>query len=322
MYCSVKNYNSIDLVKFLLSFVVISIHTLPDYMKIGAIKIIQDASVPIFFCFSGFLFSNSRGSAVFARENTAECKDVLKRTIIMYIKWSIIYIPLTIYGYIFVYDMGGYWIIHFIRQMLFVGENYNSWALWYLLALIYSYSICFVFNRFNINKMIFMIFIPFIYILGVMLNGNIDFLLLNSIRFVFGGTGRIFTGVAYFMTGVVLYRCANKVRLLYVFVSMALSLVCAVSFNGVIYDFAITTLVLFSCILVLHVHLTDSRVWFFMRKISTYNYFIHLWIWTIYYTLVYKEKHFGLDSFIVTSLLSFAISILIIAAKNKVQKRR
>lgn len=55
------------------------------------------------------------------------------------------------------------------------------------------------------------------------------------------------------------------------------------------------------------------------RKMSGTIYYIHLYAWTIYYWFMYKEKHFGMDSFIVTSIVCFIISFW---SNMKYQKNR
>ena len=62
--------------------------------------------------------------------------------------------------------------------------------------------------------------------------------------------------------------------------------------------------------LVERLSLKDSPVYAVLRSMSTSMYLIHMYIWTIYYMLVYGEKMFGPDSFIVTSAAAVLVSLL------------
>ena len=57
------------------------------------------------------------------------------------------------------------------------------------------------------------------------------------------------------------------------------------------------------------------------RRCSTVMYFLHLWVWTLYYICVYGEKKYGLDSFIVTTCISFILGVLFSAYKDKWLKK-
>lgn len=65
-------------------------------------------------------------------------------------------------------------------------------------------------------------------------------------------------------------------------------------------------------IVLVGIKLTDSKYYFIMRKTSTVIYFIHLYIWTIYYGICYGEKTYGIDCFIVTLIASILISFIYI----------
>lgn len=64
------------------------------------------------------------------------------------------------------------------------------------------------------------------------------------------------------------------------------------------------------------IKIKDSERYFLMRKISTIMYFTHLYVWTFYYTIVYKEKMFGMDCFLATILGCLIIAFMYIQTKN------
>ena len=55
----------------------------------------------------------------------------------------------------------------------------------------------------------------------------------------------------------------------------------------------------------------------FYREGSGIIYFIHMYVWTIYYWIMYREKRFGIDSFVATSLISTLLSVVYIIVDKK-----
>lgn len=72
------------------------------------------------------------------------------RISLMYIIWTIIYLPFTIYGACQDGLPIGKSIVIFFRNFVFVGENYLSWPLWYLLASIWAGAIFLLLRKLNI----------------------------------------------------------------------------------------------------------------------------------------------------------------------------
>lgn len=71
-------------------------------------------------------------------------------------------------------------------------------------------------------------------------------------------------------------------------------------------------------------NIKDSPRYVFARNISMVVYFIHMYIWTFYYSLVYKHKTYGLDSFLVTTIVSFlvAVAYLYIRSHRQIKKSK
>jgi energy-converting hydrogenase Eha subunit C len=65
----------------------------------------------------------------------------------------------------------------------------------------------------------------------------------------------------------------------------------------------------------------DSIVYPFIRKMSTVIYFIHMYVWSIYYKLIYNHKTFGLDSFFVTAIISSMIAIVYLLLKKRYKSK-
>lgn len=121
----------IDLVKVLMAFVVVSIHT-TAWPLLG----IRAVAVPFFFIVSGFfLFGKMTGD----RSGDLDAiRAWTLRILKLYLIWTAVYLPFTVYGFI---QDGLSWkqaLGVFARNLAFVGKNFMSWPLWYLLALVWS----------------------------------------------------------------------------------------------------------------------------------------------------------------------------------------
>ena len=134
--------NTIDLLKFIMAFVVVSIHTtnFETFNCLFANDLLQYVkcfAVPFFFAVSGY-FLYRKLSVLPDDEHDAVFDKALRKTLMLYVIWSITYIPINLYGEY--YEWGHTSLIVMISSMvrgwLFVGQNYGSWIMWYILAYI------------------------------------------------------------------------------------------------------------------------------------------------------------------------------------------
>lgn len=121
----------IDVFKFIMSFVVIAFHTNIMFNSQNELLTrffitIADLSVPFFYMSSGF----------FIKENKLD--SYLTKILKMYCAWTLLSLPLTIYGYVLSGNGIVSCILSYVKYFLFVGKLYNSYHLYYLLALIYA----------------------------------------------------------------------------------------------------------------------------------------------------------------------------------------
>lgn len=126
-----KNWN-IDILKFLLCFVVIAIHThiAPNGSYLNNLF---NLCVPIYFSISGYY--------IFQKAETngeAYINHTIKRYLLLYLRWSIIYLPLTIYGYTIRPDTNISGALLVMSRYILTGDQYMSWIMWYVLAMIVS----------------------------------------------------------------------------------------------------------------------------------------------------------------------------------------
>lgn len=151
-----KNYYSIDILKFFCMICVVALHTNPIHdisntLIISVYYSIVKMAVPCFFLSSGFLIANR------LKTNQKYLKTYFLRKINLYIFWNIVYLPLTLYHML----MNGIsikrGILIFIRGFFLIGQQYNSWQLWYLLSTIYSIGIILLIQKYtklNLNHII------------------------------------------------------------------------------------------------------------------------------------------------------------------------
>lgn len=130
-----KQYNAIDLVKFLCSIMVVMIHIAPfgensEYalLNYGIQNYATRIGVPFFFVASGFFLYKK---STYENFDIKPSKDYVLKILRLYIIWTIIYMPLRIRGIIGNEKGILYGTLVYIRDFLFVG-SYSQ--LWYLNA--------------------------------------------------------------------------------------------------------------------------------------------------------------------------------------------
>lgn len=324
-------YNSIDICKIFMAVCVVAIHTQPLKNYSGNICLIYNAvvrlAVPFFFISAGFLLANKLTLANTNYEKIDTIRNYLTKIIKLYLLWTAIYLPMAIYHFI---SSGTGYIkatLIYIRGFLLIGEQYNSWPLWYLLSTIYALLFMLLLLRYTRIKMKGMVYIGILFYLfsiGVTylteyeqelptIAGFIQKIFRYSI-----GSGRIFTGFFFLPVGMLLAERKNSkwiggVVMLFSFCGY---LLVNNSINSIFTAFCAIGLFMF----VKELHLSDAPIYAFVRKISSVIYFIHMYVWTAYYMLVYKEKTFGMDSFIFTTMVSCLIGIAFFALRNKFKR--
>lgn len=314
-----NRFNAVDLGKFILAFCVIAGHTNPmvrchNETAVGIYYIILSYAVPFFFLSSAYLLGRKINAA---KDNIYLPLDVyLKKTIRTYIYCSLLYLPLTIAYYIKNDYSVSMMISDYWKGFVFLGEHYNSWQLWYLLSTIYA--LLFVRILIACKRNLFHVTLMGLCCLPLMLGidelvsyeGNLP----AYLEFLRGllqrtiSTGRLLQGFVMIPLGLFLSTHSLSKRFsAFLFVvgfafsfmpmqsiSMIANTASAVGFFG----------------LALNTQLADSSIYKTLRIMSTDMYVMHMWVWTIYYMLVYQEKTFGLDSFLVTAGVCMLLSYL------------
>lgn len=172
------NYNGLDLGKFIMAVLVVSIHThlMADCSNRILYAIwanLSPMAVPFFFVTTSWLFFKSRDDIY-----SEKCREDLRKRIchfvFLYIVWEIIYLPCILTGYCRDGNSLFFNIADYIRKLVFVGSNYYSSQFWFLLAMIYLLIVLLILLkwRMSCNK-IFAISCLF-YVTGTIINHLIE----------------------------------------------------------------------------------------------------------------------------------------------------
>lgn len=156
-----NNLDSIDIAKFILSLLVVSIHI---QLFNGKLLPLNRMAVPIFFIFSSYLYFRKLDI------KKRRLKKTIKRNTLLYASWFVFLLPIT--EYIRRYHELGVWgIIHIVRDF-FLGSTFL--ASWYIVA--FSLALLFVTNiPYNIHDRWCLIWVVPLYILCLM-SSNYGFL--------------------------------------------------------------------------------------------------------------------------------------------------
>lgn len=139
----VKKKPSLDIARFIMAIVVVSIHTHPlknchSFWVVQIYDNITLYAVPFFFLCSGyFLFHKIRWEAD-TEHNIVVVNMYIKTTFKLYSIWSLIYLPFAIFDYVTRELTPVRAIVSYFRNFIFVGEHYFSWPLWYLLSYLWA----------------------------------------------------------------------------------------------------------------------------------------------------------------------------------------
>lgn len=318
-----KKYNSIDLFKFLMACCVIAIHTQPVFgcsnsIIVEVFEAIVNCAVPFFFMASGYLLAVKMKWPYSLKENEVILKKYLVRTLKMYIFWSFIYFPVEIYHCLHMKLSLLYCIRKYICDFIFLGAHYNVWMLWYLLSTVYTILFIILSNRrkFSIGM------ITCIGLVILFFSFAIDYIALAEneelipafvmIRSMIKNTivsGRILRGLFYIPCGMLIARKRLPLVMNAFIFSFFFIMRCVV--QGSLTNELCTlvcSITLFQ--LVLSIDLKDANIYPMLRKMSTSMYFIHMYIWIAYYSLVYHKQTYGGDCFVVTLLISVFVAYI------------
>jgi hypothetical protein len=310
---------------------VIAIHTQPfvrctSKFFMGVYEMLVSTAVPFFFTASGFLLFEKIDDV----NNIKRLWRHLAKITRLYIIWTLLYMPLTIYEYVINGNPAYINALLFIRGTFLTGEHYNSWILWYLLATIYSLLLIGVLLKFNVKIIV-------IYIISILLFvfGNTMSFLVSNIDYLRGAFrdfagfygylfvhGRLLTGTFYIVTGIIIAKNRRNIPMLISVFILLLGIFLRLYASQLISSLStpLYSVVLF--LMILSMDLKGRDVYLKFRKTSAVFYFFHLMCWSVYTIVILNNPNqCGIDSFVVTLLgCSLIAAGLAVLEKHKIYK--
>lgn len=201
-----KNIEILDVAKFVMSIMVVGIHTLGKYGNYPLFRI----AVPLFFMISSYLFFSSSEK----RGNIQYLKKFCIRNIKLYSFWFVMLMPIFLL-------MGGYLTGNLLFNTfkiiikIFFGSTFA--ASWYISALVLGMCFVFICDKTGINHRIILGFTLIIYVICC-LNSNYRNLIADDSIIVM--INRIYPGTIYngFLVGLFwislgyIFACKGRIR--------------------------------------------------------------------------------------------------------------
>lgn len=143
-----KQYQALDLFKFLCAILIILLHTSPlgsysTLLSFGIRHVLTTVAVPCFFIISGFLFFEKFNTLSSKEEQNQYAKKYLWRLITLYLIWSAIYFVFVLIRW---YRKGfsAALVLTYIKDFFLEG-SYST--IWFLLALIGAMALVFILQK-------------------------------------------------------------------------------------------------------------------------------------------------------------------------------
>ena len=319
---------SIDLAKFIFAFCVVAIHTEPlIHMNTSIMTSLYDIfvglAVPFFFIASGYLVTqnlNSLNQDVLVRR----VKKHLTKLVQFYLIWSIIYVPLAVYGYYLEGDGILKAAVLYIRNLIFQGEHYYSWPLWYLLSSIYAFVVLYTLLKKKAGTVIIgttiVVFVVMAWGTNVLVY-DIDYAsgaisMIGKLLQKTVGKGRMFSGTYYVLFGVLVAKYKEWIN--------KISAAGWIVVFGILFFITFFTNVPFINILmnaalfiVVEEISWDCTYGAYLRRSSTVIYYVHMLIFFVYTILVGMDSRYGVAGFVITSVCAMLVAVLLNSRKLK-----
>lgn len=309
-YISLQPHAAIDITKLIMAFLVIAIHTEPFGFSFWLDKgfgIITRLCVPFFFVASSYFFFLKNGSAL----------RYVKRLLLLYVVWSVIYLPFDIV------ELKTMSIPEIALRYFWAG---NGHALWYLCGSIVAFFIVFGLSKIMVPEKIFYIAVAFL-IVGTFKSTYaplLEKIFDITVKDFMGSRNGLFYGFVYYALGL----CIAKTDTVYGkphvknIVGMMISLVLLMVESFVfVYMFKTRNTILWLSVLPLTYNFfmvvksiqipIAKTTSIFIRKCSTTIYVSHCFVMGLFAEL----KYFSL--FLVVTVLSVIISVFIVCMSQK-----
>ncbi len=327
------NYNMIDLCRFLGAYIVIACHAnlfenFPNSIGEVLVREASEIVVPFYFVTTGFfLFIKMKDEK---SEKIKKIDSYTNRIVKMYCIATLVSLPLTIYGYVVSGNNIISCILSYIKYFFFVGKLFNSYHLWYLLALIYALIVIRVMVSKNIKEEYIFIVALLVYtffevmwyaIADIDQLSGISYKLVSLFEYVFN-KGNVFSGFIYVAIGILIAKYKKYLNIWACIIGIVVIYMFSPCLSDATNDYLRLVAVTLLYMGMLGISLPNHKCYARMRKMSMMVYLSHLIFLSIYTFLIINEPNkYGIDTFLVTSIAS-TIFAWIYCAKIKAVKQR
>lgn len=232
-----KNYDIIDIIKFICAILVVAINTHPfreisRYLEFGIANVLARIAVPFFFATAGYFFTIKILNSDDKRKILI---DYFKKIIILYLGWSLIYLYFDVQAIMRHTDNVYAIIFQYIKNLILFGTHFH---LWYVVASIMAIFLLYISLVSKEVKSFFIISL-LLYIVGLL--GDSYFGLIKQNEFlldifksyfkILGNTRNgLFFAFPFIMMGAIIYLKPNKSRNNYIYAIISFILLVVESF--------------------------------------------------------------------------------------------
>lgn len=297
--------SNIDIVKFLMSLLVIAIHTskISNVDPPWIVAYLMRLAVPFFLIISGYFLHNLISSC-----DIKGLFKVLYKYLQIYLVWILLYMPFAIIYYLY----NGFNILDAVEDYLWgvfvIGETPMAWHMWYIHSMIVSLLFIIVFTS---KKVSYTKYAILCIILSVVLS-----VLSNLNGYFIDNQNFIVVCLPCICAGLLLKDNCSKITDKIVFVFFI--------FSVVLFIFRISAFALLGAMVVAIIALRMKQLpvnLTYIRGISKYIYFVHL---IPAFSLRMISQQYGIDLdenaliyWCLTSLSSLLLALLIVVVKSK-----
>lgn len=327
-----KKYNGIDVIKLFMALCVVAIHLTPFAMfgenaSFLFDKVLTRAAVPFFFCTSGFFLKIKLDKTTNDREFMTVIINFTKRIFLMYILWTIIYLPCIVFWF----RVDNETIVSFFLKCIFDGSYLH---LWYLPSVIIAgIAAALLVKKLGLTKSIIISIVLYIVGLldtsyyGVVKAFGVENIIAEYDNIFFTSRNGIFFGLIFVLLGFLANEKKEKLStsvILFVlsmiglFVEMYIlrNYNIAKSYESILFTVPVTYFLLQ---IAKEIKLRNKPVYRNIRIMGVLIYLSHCWVDFTYSVLCYNILHRTFNSMVrfgYTLILTILLSVVIMKLQN------
>lgn len=317
-----KQYNAIDVTRLFMAICVVAIHTRPlesvtNTVIMSLYNTVLALAVPFFFMATGFLLFDNMDDKKSGSTYLRKLKNHGIKLIKAYIMWSIIFLPVSIYGYYYEGESVIKAIFLYIRNLFFQGEHFYSWHLWYLLSAIYTIGLIWLLVKkvngdLRICAAVAIVFFLLAHLLdySVVRMESLPLVLKKIVKLyqVTFGRGRMLSGTYLIIFGMLVAKHKKiiaRIPSLFLIGGVSVTFIISAFLNNM-FTLLMTIVLLFACIQKIKIR-GNKSIFRYMRRTSTVIYYTHM-LFFLYSLKQGMQGQFGVEAFVITVLCTLILA--------------